>query len=121
MALVYRNGRAYLYRSVRRGGRVSSEYVAGGIDAQLIAALEDDDRIWKRFDRKQADDLERALDELADRARDLAREALTVAGYHLHHRGEWRKRRVRRDDEGERRRADHGQLGGRAADRLGRG
>jgi hypothetical protein len=101
MAVVYRNGRAYLYRSVRRGGRVTSEYMAGGIDAQLIDALEADEREWKRFDReevrnerKQADDLERALDELAERARDLARDALTAAGYHLHHRGEWRKRRV---------------------------
>jgi hypothetical protein len=28
------------------------------------------------------------------RARDLAREALTAAGYHHHKRGEWRKRRV---------------------------
>ena len=43
----------------------------------------------------ELDDLERALDELAERARDLAREALTAAGYHQHHRGEWRKRRVR--------------------------
>ena len=60
-----------------------------GVDAILIAALEADERDWKRFDREQArserkelDDLERALDELAERARDLAREALTAAGYH---------------------------------------
>ena len=109
MALVYRNGRPYLYRSVRRGGRVTSEYVAGGIDAQLIAALEADDRDCKRFDRelarderKRADDLERALDDLAEQARDIAREALTAAGYYLHHRGEWRKRRDSRHHEGER-------------------
>ena len=30
MGLVYRNGRPYLYRSVRRGGRVTSEYLASG-------------------------------------------------------------------------------------------
>ncbi len=101
MALVYRNGRPYLYRSVRRGGRVTSEYMAGGVDALLIANLEADEQHWKRFDREQArserkqlDDLDRALDDLAERARDLAREALTAAGYHLHHRSEWRKRRV---------------------------
>ncbi len=40
MGLVYRNGRPYLYRSVRRDGRVTSEYVAGGEDAFLIGALE---------------------------------------------------------------------------------
>ena len=39
------------------------------------------------------DDLERAIDEMAEQARDLAREALNAAGYHQHHRGEWRKRR----------------------------
>ena len=55
-----------------------------------------------RSERKELDDLERALDELAERARDLAREALTAAGYHQHHRGEWRKRRVSRHREGER-------------------
>ena len=104
MALVYRNGRPYLYRSVRRGGRVTSEYMGLGIDAQLIAALETDEQQWERFDReqarnerKEADDLERALDELVERARDLARDALTAAGYHQHHRGEWRKHRVSRD------------------------
>ncbi len=101
MALVYRNGRPYLYRSVRRGGRVTSEYLGRGIDAQLIAALEADERDWKRFDREQAlsereqvEDLERALDELVERARDLARDALTAAGYHQYKRGEWRKQRV---------------------------
>jgi hypothetical protein len=63
--------------------------------------LEADERDWKRFDRervqterKQLDDLDRALDEMAEQARALAREALTAAGYHQHRRGEWRKRRV---------------------------
>ena len=110
MVLVFRNGRPYLYRSVRRGGRVTSEYMGSGIDAQLIAALEADEEQWKGFDRekarnerKEADDLERALDELVERARDLARDALTAAGYHQHKRGEWRKRRVSRHREAQRR------------------
>jgi hypothetical protein len=87
MALVYRNGRPYLYRSVRRGGRVTSEYTAGGLDALLISALETDEHEWKmlereeaRKERKQLDDLERALDELGSPARDRARESLTAAG-----------------------------------------
>jgi hypothetical protein len=107
MSLVYRNGRAYLYRSVRRAGRVTSEYVASGIDAQLIAAVEADDRDNRRCDleevraeRRELDALERALDEMAGRARDLARDALTAAGYHQHHRGEWRKRCDARNREG---------------------
>lgn len=72
MALVYRDGRPYLYRSIRRAGRVTSEYVASGIDAQLIAALEADEREGRRADReadraerREADDLERALAYLA--------------------------------------------------------
>lgn len=102
MGLVYRNGRPYLYKSVRRGGRVTSEYVGSGEDALLINALETIDRDEKdyerheqRAERKRLDDLERALDEMAVRARDLACEALSAAGYHQHHRGEWRKCRVR--------------------------
>jgi hypothetical protein len=101
MGLVYRNGRHYLYRSVRRNGRVTSEYLAGGEDAFLIHALEKDDRERQSFDRqearserKQLDDLERALDDLAEQARNLACDALSSAGFHQHHRGEWRKRRV---------------------------
>ena len=103
MGLVYRSGRPYLYRSVRRAGLVTSEYVASGADALLIAALEGNgrdnrlcEREWLRAKEKDLDDLERALDEMAGRARDLARDALAAAGYHQHHRGEWRKRRVPR-------------------------
>jgi hypothetical protein len=75
-----------------------------GTDALLIAALEADEQDWRRFDREQAraerkelGDVERALDDLAEHAQDLARDALTAAGYHRHHRGEWRKRRVSRN------------------------
>ena len=75
----------------------------------------------KRSERKQLDDLERALDELAERARDLARDALSAAGYHQHHRGEWRMRRVSRHPEGDARRADNGRFRDRPNDRLGHG
>jgi hypothetical protein len=128
MGLVYRNGRPYLYRSVRRGGRVTSRYSGSGTDALLIAVLEDIERDERRCEleeiraeRREVDDLERALDELADRARAFARDALTAAGYYQHDRGEWRKRRVPRHREGESGRSpDHGSLGDQQADRLGR-
>ena len=94
MGLVYRNGRPYLYRSIRRNGRLTSQYLAGGEDAFLIDRLErmerderDADLQAKQSERKQYDDLKRALDVLAEQARDLARDALTAAGYHQHHRG----------------------------------
>src|SRR5262249_47848820 len=127
MGLVYRDGRPYLYRSVRRAGRVTSEFVASGIDAWLIAAVEADDRDNRRCDleevraeRRELDALERAPHQMAERARALARDALTAAGYHRHHRGEWRKRRVSRHREGGTGRSDDGRLGGCRVDRLGR-
>jgi hypothetical protein len=102
MGIVYRNGRPYLYESVWEGGRVTSRYVGRGEDALLINALktvdrdeQDYQRYEQQVERKRLIDLERGLDELARRARDLAREALTAAGYHQHHRSEWRKRRAR--------------------------
>ena len=127
MGLVYRNGRPYLYRSDPAGrsshfgipgegrGRPSSTPWKRSSGTSEISTGS------RRSERKEPDDLERALDELAEQARDLARDALTAAGYHQHHRGEWRKRRVSRHREGEAGRAGHGQLGGRQADRLGRG
>jgi hypothetical protein len=102
MALVYRNGRPYYYRSERQGGRVVSCYVTSGENALLFAEIDRHDRQVEadnaeidRQEVKEADDLERALDELTERAQALAAVALKAAGYHQHHRGEWRKRRVR--------------------------
>ena len=106
MALVYRNGRPYLYRSKRRGGRVTSEYVGSGETARLIGAMEameaverEDARSLDSDERKQVDDLEKALDELVGYGRKIAHEALTAAGFHRHHRGDWRRRRVDRHRE----------------------
>jgi hypothetical protein len=122
MGLVYRNGRPYLYRSIRRNGRVTSQYLAGGEDALLIDRLgrmerdeRDADLQAKQSERKQSDDLKRALDVLAEQARDLARDALTAAGYHQHHRGKWRKRRVDRRCEAKAGRENDGQMGRRQA------
>jgi hypothetical protein len=107
---------------------VTSEYRGSGTDALLIDALEtidrderDEDLRQRRGERKQLDDLERALDEMAERARDLAREALSAAGYHQHHRGEWRKRRVSRLGEGESHPPNDGRVGGQSIGHMGRG
>ncbi len=99
MALSYRGPRPYYRRSVRRGGRVTSEYLGAGEAAVLMAQLdaaERDRRAAEAADRRaEARRLEEAelplavLCEWADR---LARAALYAAGYHLHKR-QWRKRR----------------------------
>ena len=116
--MIYRNGRPYLYRSVRKGGRVTSEYRGSGETARLIGAWDamdaidrDDERSRVREERNAHDELERALDELAERGRFLAHEALTAAGFHQHHRGEWRQRRGERHGDGEHRQAGDGSLG----------
>ena len=100
MALVYRGGRPYLYKSVRRGGRVTSEYVASGESAVLISRLDgadrqrDEDRREGRkaaVERMEAE--ERAVAEMFDRIQSLADAALVLAGYRRRKR-QWRKRRA---------------------------
>jgi hypothetical protein len=52
MALVYRGGKPYLYKSVRRDGRVTSEYVASGESAVVISRIETieaDERAFQRW------------------------------------------------------------------------
>jgi hypothetical protein len=68
------NGRPYLYRSLRDGGRVRSEYCGGGTTAFLIAqmnAIEREDRTSKREEererRKQEQEILDALDNLVVR------------------------------------------------------
>src|SRR5512143_2356689 len=104
MALIYRNGRPYLYRPIRRGGRVTSEYVASGESAVLIArmeALERDERDSQGYEfqaeREALEAIEGALNDYFDRVEDLSRSALYAAGYHRPKR-EWRKRRERRQE-----------------------
>ena len=128
MALIHRNGRTYIYRSVRQRGKVTSEYGGSGETARLIGRMEaierderECDRSREQAERRELDDLEEALDNLVIQANALARDALTTAGYHQHHRGKWRKRRVKRCRETETRVAHDGPMGGYQAHRVGRG
>ncbi len=94
-----RGGRYYT-RSRKVNGRVVREYVGGGAIGQLAARLDAQDRASRRAERAQFDILTfeaeavgEALAELDGICETLARCALLAAGYHRHHRGEWRKRR----------------------------
>lgn len=98
------NGHRYLYRSVRRGGRVVREYL--GKDDDFGRLMADEWRL-KRLDAALA-----RLDADAARAKKLKRFGrqerladdrslatvchglLTLLGFHRHHRGEWRMRRT---------------------------
>jgi hypothetical protein len=128
MTLTYRGGRAYLYRSERRGGRVTSRYVASGEAAVLMATLEGVERDEADFRRdserqecKELDDLDGGLDELVKRAHALAAETLTGMGFHLHRRGQWRRRRVKRDRQGSDGRERDDRLSGEELCRVGGG
>lgn len=101
-----RNGRgAYYTRSKRCGGRIVREYIGSDALADAIAGADE----LERQRRKAAADTQRQerarldaidaqfarLDSLADL---LVRASLVAAGYHQHHRGDWRKRRVTKTD-----------------------
>jgi hypothetical protein len=101
MAIVYRNGRAYAYQSVRRNGRVTSEYQGSGSIALLRRSFEtivreqkDAERFHRQAEQESLQAAEQHLIDYFDRIEELVRDALLAAGYHQHKR-QWRKRRVR--------------------------
>jgi hypothetical protein len=97
----------YYTRSVKINGRVIRQYIGGGLLGALAARMDAADRRKRRRaladQRRPKADLGELDDELRTLARltDLAAHvALLAAGYHQHHRGEWRKRRDGRDSTG---------------------
>ena len=98
-----KRGGRYYTRSSKVDGRVIREYLGCGPVAVLAAAA-DQARIAEReAARVQAQvaeehfhSLEEPLDALDRTCRALALMALNGAGYHQHHRGEWRRRREHR-------------------------
>jgi hypothetical protein len=102
MAWDTRRGHRYYYRSVRRGGRVVKEYLGTGRVAELSARLDDltrERRAIERQDRAaeraRCEVLEAQTLELIQLTDALVAATLTVAGYHRHDRGAWRRRRDR--------------------------
>jgi hypothetical protein len=95
----------YYTRSKKVNGRVVREYIGTGSVAELIAqgdALARERRAAERAEEKakraELEALDAPLDELDKLADLLARAALVTAGFRQHKRGEWRRRRVHRDD-----------------------
>ena len=90
----------YYYKNERVGRRVVSHYIgrgelAGLVEAQVEAGkrLRTSERRLKAL-REAPTPADRDLEELSASAELLVRVSLIAAGYHRHHRGEWRKRRV---------------------------
>ena len=96
-----RDGLLYYYRSIRRGGRVASEYVGRGEVAELVARVDaarraQDGRAaaaW-RDERRRLDEDDRSQAARFALVEALAGLALESAGYRRHNRGEWRARRM---------------------------
>jgi hypothetical protein len=96
-----RDGR-YYYRSRREGGHVISEYLGAGAVGAAAARRDEErraqasaEREGDRVAQEEARALEAGLRDLARVSDELLAEALTAAGFHRHHRGEWRLRRRR--------------------------
>jgi hypothetical protein len=99
MALVIRGGRTYWYKSVRKGGRVTSEYRGGGEFAALagrLEAIEHEERRTRACDDKarrarlEAED--RPIIEMFRAVEFVARATLESRGCYLHRGHEWRRR-----------------------------
>ncbi len=95
----------YYTRSKKVNGRVVREYVGTGRVAALAARMDtlerekrEADRAALKAERARLDALDAPLNDLNDLAELLAHAALLAAGFHQHKRGEWRKRRVQRDE-----------------------
>src|SRR5262249_40027631 len=99
------DGGRYYTRSKKVNGRVVREYVGTGRVAELVAQMDaierrqrQEERDALRAERAELDSLDAPLDELNDLAELLTRAALLAAGFRQHKRGEWRKRRVQREE-----------------------
>ena len=99
MALIQRGGCTFYVRSLRRGGKVTSEYVGSGVLA-LGAARSDAERrearaieaaAWHR-ERSRLEAAERMLADLCRGAILIAHAALEARGFHQHKR-QWRRKR----------------------------
>ncbi len=93
-------GGLYYPLSRRVNGRVVRQYVGGGLLGELAAALDAEDRSEReaevgarRADRARLQAVDTLSEELCNAGEEMARGALILAGYHRHHRGEWRRRR----------------------------
>ena len=101
MGLVESAGRLYFYRSVRRGGRVTSEYVASnrwGMASYYAeeARLKRETRIIEGYElrawRESLDGAGREVARIVRASWWTVVALLEAAGYHRH-KGQWRKRR----------------------------
>jgi crotonobetainyl-CoA:carnitine CoA-transferase CaiB-like acyl-CoA transferase len=95
-------GGYYYTRSKKMGARVLREYVGTGILAELASRDDELERQQKVEERRRLRDMQKewlqlqTIDKWIDKlTKAVVAANLKAAGYHQHHRGEWRKRRGR--------------------------
>jgi len=92
----------YCTRSRRADGRVVRDYDGSGDAAFRIAAIgackRQEREPWASQAQTESTDVETIVAKAFKETETTLRAALEAAGYHLHARGEWRKRRAHKDD-----------------------
>ena len=95
------NGRCVFYRSRRVGDRFARDYLGDGAAAEAAAAAISLRRLLReaearsiREDKERWNPVESSLERLSVSANLLYQATLVAAGFHLHARTKWRKRRV---------------------------
>ena len=101
MSYEARGSHRYYYRARKVDGRVVKEYVGHGPAAEVMAAQDEASRVERRAAaevrrtrQSQLTDLDRVTDATGASIETLLRASLVAAGYHRHHRGEWRRRQT---------------------------
>ncbi len=96
-----KRGGRYYTRSRKIGGRVTREYLGTGLAGELAAAADAQRRAERqaqkaawRVERNRIESAIAPLEEFFDEVEAFARASLLLAGYHRHHRGEWRRKRA---------------------------
>lgn len=98
----------YYTRSKKVNGCVIREYIGTGRVAELVARMDaiqraerQEERIAWREKKTELEALDASVKALIELTDLVAQATLMAEGYHLHKRGEWRKRRVQRDEANE--------------------
>jgi hypothetical protein len=99
MAWERRGSQTYYYRSVRRNGRVTKDYLGTGPLAALYAAADAERQAqyqaeaaaWRQ-EQAALDALDQQIDAWWDMSTVLLKMTLYAEGYYQHDRGAWRKR-----------------------------
>lgn len=97
MAIEKRGNRKYYYRSTRENGRVVKEYCGCASSEVFSTEDADEERAQAKQYRSESLLFESSIKTFSDEALQLSRLFLMAEGYHRHHRGEWRKRKMNTD------------------------